>query len=702
MDLMSGMFRGVCVDNRDPKKLGRIRVQVPQILGVAASGWAFPAWSFAETKIWPQDRLPQTGQGVWVMFDSTSPDKMIWMAAFGPLDLINQPEFVEAPDYRGTLTMTMTGTPTWNMLVTFNGVLGSDLGGVPNPNPVVQITGRQVDKDWQLLGTADPNPVTGAWLLEHRVLLTGAVEYRAVFEGVGVYGPTSSEVIAVTTPVVTFPTTLTLAMTDPAPALNKKVTFSGKLTTGGSPPVEYVVPKPNAVVTLLAKAAGGSYAPVATGAVDGITGDWSADYTIALAGSVQYQATFAGLDVFLPSQSNVIVVSTSVGTTVSTPVVPALTYGSSFNVSGTVKVAGTGAAVTAGTAELWGRWTTGGTTTWQKSVSVAVTAGTYSLTQPAVNGLGPTEWQVRYTGSAAFDAANSAVVGSTVSLPGMGALTKGALTHSTVAFSWAAVSGATGYEVLIWNNNAWILKAALSSATLSHTVSGLNLDTQYLWSVRPKALDNGGAVVYGTASPSISNKTGHPKVTDSGTTGWITIAIWADDSYRNDGNGWDYVSDMRQGYASSAYGGEGYTGAAIYKGSTVRDAVIAACGNSTRHANGTCVAAEIKMTRLTGVGNYNSGVTMSFYRSTTTGSNPGGKPDRLGTAVNRTAAVLSDGATWYDIGTAHGQSIGDGAVNSIVIYRNNSSDYAAFHAYDLRLKWSWNYDSVAYAAPVWL
>ena len=158
---------------------------------------------------------------------------------------------------------------------------------------------------------------------------------------------------------------------------------------------------------------------------------------------------------------------------------------------------------------------------------------------------------------------------------------------------------------------------------------------------------------------------------------------------------------MRQGYYSSPYGGEGYTGAAIYGGSKVRDAVIAACGNSTRQANGTCTAAQIKMTRLSGVGSSTSGVTMTFYRSTTMGSKPGGKPDRLGTAVNRTAANVAAGATWYDIGTAHGQAIGDGSVNSIVIYRNNSTDYAAFHAYELQLKWAWDYTKTAYVAPAW-
>lgn len=35
-----GVYRGICVDSQDPDGLGRITVQVPQILGAAISNWA--------------------------------------------------------------------------------------------------------------------------------------------------------------------------------------------------------------------------------------------------------------------------------------------------------------------------------------------------------------------------------------------------------------------------------------------------------------------------------------------------------------------------------------------------------------------------------------------------------------------------------------------------------------------------------------
>ena len=698
---MQGMFRGICVDNRDPKNLGRIRVQVPQILGTSTSGWAFPAWSFNETTLWPQDRLPQPSQGVWVMFDSTSPDKMIWLAAFGSLPLINQPDFVEMPEFKSIITMTLTGTPTWNTVVVFDGTLSSDLGGIPNPNPLVQLSGRKSGGDWTVLGS-DIVSGDGTWLINHLVRLTGLVEYRAVFEGVGVYSATSSDIVTVQTPVVTFPTTLTCAMTDPSPALNKKVKFAGRLTTGGSPPVGYGIPKPNAKVNLMARAVGGTWGAAASNnLVNAATGDWSADYTISIPGAVEYQATFAELEIFLASQSPIVTINTSVGTTVSTPTLPALTHGTAFSVSGTVTVASSGAAVSSGTVELWWRNTVGGSTGWQRSgASGSLSGGNYSLTHPALTILGATEWQVRYLGSATADAANSAAVAGTISLPAMGALTKGEATYTYCSFSWGAISGAVKYEVLIWNNSQWIWKADVAAGTTSYTATGLSANTQYFWCVRAVAVDNVPANVYNNASANITNRTGLPASSSSGTSAWINISLSGDDSYRNDGAAWGDVTDMRQGYYSSPYGGEGYTGVALYKGSTVRDKIIATIGSGP-HTNGTCSAAEISMTRQTAVGDYSKGVTVTFYRSTTLG-NTQGKPDRLGTPVNRTAAVVTDGATWYDIGTAHGQSIGDGDVNSIVIYRNTAADYAAFHAQDLRLKWTWNYVSSAGVTPQWM
>lgn len=701
---MNGMFRGICVDNKDPKNLGRIRVQVPQMLGVAASGWAFPAWSFHQKTIWPQDRLPKPGDGVWVMFDSTSPDKMIWVGAFGALDLINQPEFVEAPDFASVLTMTLTGDPTWNTTVTFDGVLSSDLGGVPNPNPTVALTGRKAGGDWITLGTADPDPLTGAWTINHLIRLTGDVEYRASFPGVGVYGATSSEVVAVTTPVVTFGTSLIMATTG-TPALNGPITFSGTLLTAGSPPPGYEVPKPGATVNVNYRPSGSSawQTAVSNIPVNPSNGAWTTPYTITVPGAVEYQAVFGGLDVFLPSVSSVAAVDTSVGTQVSTPVLPALTYGSGFNISGTVKVTTTGANVTSGVAELWWRYTVGADQAWKKSaVSQTITAGTYSMTHPALSILGATEWQVRYVGDTKYDPANSTAVAATVNLPANGPLTKGTVTHSTAQFSWAAVPGATGYEVQIWSGGAgtWVFKATLGSGTLTFTDTGLSLNTEYYWRVRPKAADPAGTTMYGTASAYVGMKTGRPAQTSSGTSGWISVSATAFDCHRKD-TGWQSAGEMRQGYFSSSYDGEGYIGVANYGATAIKNAIIAAVGQSN-FDNGSCADAQITLYRST-TGSVGA-ATVSFY--TTTSGTSGARPTLQGTKVDVAASGYSASKT-YNIGTAHGDRLGKAQAGAVAIYRNDSANYLGLNGSGtnggkLELKWTWNYTSVSYIAPSWV
>jgi len=702
METMNGMFRGICVDNRDPKNLGRIRVQVPQMLGVSASGWAFPAWSFHQKMIWPQDRLPNPGDGVWVMFDSTSPDKMIWVAAFGSLDLINQPEFVEAPDYKGTLTMILTGTPTWNTVVTFSGVLDSDLGGVPNPNPTVVVTGRQkvVGGDWISLGSTSPDPITGAWSLSHLIRLTGEVEYRANFPGVGVYGEAISEVVTVNTPVVTFPTSLSLSITG-TPAFNGPVTLSGTLLATGSPPPGYEVPNPGATVNVNCRTVGSSswQAAASNIAVNEANGAWTAPYTISLPGAVEYQAVFSGLDVFLASASSITTVDTSVGTTVSTPALPALWHGSGFNVSGTIKVAGTGANVTSGVAELWWRYTMGGDQAWKKSsVSQTITAGSYSLTHPALSTLGSTQWQVRYVGTTKYDPANSSAVSGTINLPGNGALTKGAISHTSAAFSWAAVSGATSYDVERWNGSAWIPLG--SNTSRSYTDSTLAANGQYWWRVRPKATNVAGTTVYGGYSATITMTTGRPAQTATGTSGWISISSVSLDCHRKD-TGWQNAGEARQGYFSSSYGGDGYIGVIHYGSTAIKNAVKDAVGQSA-FDNGSCADARVTLYRTT-TGTVGS-ATVSFY--VTTGGTSGARPVLQGSRVNVAASGYSASKT-YTIGTGLGNLLGKGTVGGIAIYRNDSSNYlglskAGTNGGKLELKWTWNYTSVTYIAPTWV
>lgn len=76
-----GKFRGVVIGNIDPMQMGRIQVQVPDVLGLGVSSWAMPCVPFAgqQSGVFV---LPQVGAGVWVEFEQGMPDYPIWVGGF--------------------------------------------------------------------------------------------------------------------------------------------------------------------------------------------------------------------------------------------------------------------------------------------------------------------------------------------------------------------------------------------------------------------------------------------------------------------------------------------------------------------------------------------------------------------------------------------------------------------------------------------
>ena len=55
-----GIYRGIVVDSVDPEGLGRIKFQVPQILGTAVTNWAFPIIGVPENKKVPYGSFVST------------------------------------------------------------------------------------------------------------------------------------------------------------------------------------------------------------------------------------------------------------------------------------------------------------------------------------------------------------------------------------------------------------------------------------------------------------------------------------------------------------------------------------------------------------------------------------------------------------------------------------------------------------------
>lgn len=72
-----GKYRGTVVDVDDPQGIGRIRAQVPSVLGEADTPWALPCVPFAG-----DDHglvlLPEVGDGVWMEFEGGDPALPVW------------------------------------------------------------------------------------------------------------------------------------------------------------------------------------------------------------------------------------------------------------------------------------------------------------------------------------------------------------------------------------------------------------------------------------------------------------------------------------------------------------------------------------------------------------------------------------------------------------------------------------------------
>ena len=76
-----GKYRGVVINNVDPLQIGRLMVQVPDVLGLSISSWAMPCVPFAGPQAGTYV-VPPVGAGVWVDFEGGDPDHPIWVGGF--------------------------------------------------------------------------------------------------------------------------------------------------------------------------------------------------------------------------------------------------------------------------------------------------------------------------------------------------------------------------------------------------------------------------------------------------------------------------------------------------------------------------------------------------------------------------------------------------------------------------------------------
>jgi len=76
-----GKFRGKVIDNRDPLRQGRIRVEVPEVLGDGTLSWAMPCVPYAGPGVGLL-APPPVGANVWVEFEAGMADRPIWVGCF--------------------------------------------------------------------------------------------------------------------------------------------------------------------------------------------------------------------------------------------------------------------------------------------------------------------------------------------------------------------------------------------------------------------------------------------------------------------------------------------------------------------------------------------------------------------------------------------------------------------------------------------
>jgi uncharacterized protein involved in type VI secretion and phage assembly len=73
-----GKHRGFVTDNDDPLNLGRLKAQVPSLLGDQETGWALPAFPYGGASEQGFYAVPDIGAGVWIEFERGDLSYPIW------------------------------------------------------------------------------------------------------------------------------------------------------------------------------------------------------------------------------------------------------------------------------------------------------------------------------------------------------------------------------------------------------------------------------------------------------------------------------------------------------------------------------------------------------------------------------------------------------------------------------------------------
>ena len=126
-----GKYRGLVIENIDPEQIGRVLVQVPDVLGELPASWAMPCVPAAGIQA-GCFIVPPIGSQVWVEFEQGDSNYPIWTGGFWGL-VADVPIFATAPP----------AIP-------------------PGQNILLQTTGQNMI----MVSDAPPSPVTGGIVLK--------------------------------------------------------------------------------------------------------------------------------------------------------------------------------------------------------------------------------------------------------------------------------------------------------------------------------------------------------------------------------------------------------------------------------------------------------------------------------------------------------------------------------------------------------
>jgi hypothetical protein len=299
-------------------------------------------------------------------------------------------------------------------------------------------------------------------------------------------------------------------------------------------------------------------------------------------------------------------------------------------------------------------------------------------------------------------------------MPAMGALTTGSLGYDSATFSWASVSGATGYQV--WRNG--VLLTTVTGA--SFTATGLNHTTEYAFKVRAVATVSGGPF-YSNYSAEKTARMGKPAepVTGSFTRNCAAVKTG---SFQRDGQGaatysgsWvtGPTADVRQAHYNN--GNLQYYGVMEYSRTEFQSWVVSTYGADV-YANLVFGASNVYMYRVAGVPNSSTGAVNVHLWVTSAQVMVGSRWDDatvMGGGESVTVAGPGPGAAaWIGItGSMARAVLFDGTVGgvpsrSFFVKDNNFSFYAHYYGCQqggcvLQVNCSWNFTRPA-VASVWL